>query len=253
MTAADGGDAQVGAADATERHTGQAGLSDRVLGAAVNDGMRTGMVPTTPLWVTCGGSVVEFISPGGVVLGLLSGPSQARAGVVMLGGAIGGFAGPGGRAYHELAERFGELGVAALQLHPREPGEMDQCVQDVVVALSWWRRTVGVERVAAVGHSFGGALAIRVAAISREVHGVAALAPQLAGTEPVGALDGCSLLLLHGADDHVLPAECSQNIFARAQEPKSLVLLPGCGHAMTEAVDEVVSRVLSWSVSVLEE
>ena len=54
------------------------------------------------------------------------------------------------------------------------------------------------------------------------------------------------LLLLHGTADTILPHECSERIYDRAQEPKTLKLFPGVGHRFTEAADELLETARDW-------
>ncbi len=56
---------------------------------------------------------------------------------VFLSGAIGGFDGPADRLYPRLAERLVEKGVSSLRVGYRQPGEFEECVLDVLGALSF--------------------------------------------------------------------------------------------------------------------
>jgi pimeloyl-ACP methyl ester carboxylesterase len=228
-------------------------LRDEDFLRAAQEGSRAGLISSVPLAASViaqPGELLEILTPGGVLLGLLAGPAQATGGVLLLGGAVGGFGGPGGRAYHALASRLRGHGLASLRLHCRDPEDLESCVQDALLALHWWS-TQGISRVVTVGHSLGGATAIVTAAFSPQVAGVATLATQTAGTESVDRLDGRPILLLHGREDLVLPPFCSENVYARAEDPKELVLIDGCGHGMAEAVDEVVDRVEAFAAAAL--
>ncbi len=50
---------------------------------------------------------------------------------------------------------------------------------------------------------------------------------------------GKPLLLIHGADDEVLPPLASDDIYRRAQEPKRMVILEATGHRLLGVEDEV--------------
>jgi pimeloyl-ACP methyl ester carboxylesterase len=64
-----------------------------------------------------------------------------------------------------------------------------------------------------MGHSFGGAVAIRVAVgLSEMVAGVVTFATQSAGCEVAGGLQGKPLLMFHGDNDSILPAEASEMV-----------------------------------------
>jgi pimeloyl-ACP methyl ester carboxylesterase len=89
-----------------------------------------------------------------------------------------------------------------------------------------------------VGHSFGGAVAIKAGELAPLASAVVGLSSQRYGTQTVEKLQK-PLLLIHGADDDVLLPQASEDIFERAQEPKQLLILPGTGHALREVGDEV--------------
>jgi fermentation-respiration switch protein FrsA (DUF1100 family) len=57
-----------------------------------------------------------------------------------------------------------------------------------------------------------------------------------------------SLLLVHGADDSVLPASSSRYIYEIPSEPKKIVLLEGTGHMLDESADQVYSLVRQWLI-----
>jgi fermentation-respiration switch protein FrsA (DUF1100 family) len=46
----------------------------------------------------------------------------------------------------------------------------------------------------------------------------------------VGRIAGRPVLLVHGEADLLVPADESRSLFARAGEPRRLVLVPGMGH-----------------------
>jgi pimeloyl-ACP methyl ester carboxylesterase len=104
----------------------------------------------------------------------------------------------------------------------------------------------GVDAVGLVGHSFGGAVVIQAAANHARVRTIVTLGTQSHGTEPVADLGPrCSLLLVHGTLDRVLPASCSRDVYALAREPRQLRLLPA-GHALDEVADDVFELVRDW-------
>jgi pimeloyl-ACP methyl ester carboxylesterase len=54
-------------------------------------------------------------------------------------------------------------------------------------------------------------------------------------------------LLVHGTEDDVVPIQESRAIFARANEPKKLIELPGSNHVFAGGhSDKMVSEVTSW-------
>ena len=61
-----------------------------------------------------------------------------------------------------------------------------------------------------------------------------------------GELAPKPLLLIHGGADTILSHESSQALYDRAGEPKTIRILPGVGHGMAEAKDEVFELVSEW-------
>jgi len=54
-------------------------------------------------------------------------------------------------------------------------------------------------------------------------------------------------LLVHGAEDDVVPTRDSHDIFARANEPKQLIEIPGADHVFSEeATSTMVEKVVTW-------
>jgi alpha/beta superfamily hydrolase len=178
------------------------------------------------------------IGPGGHVRALLWDAPAPSAGVVLVGGAGGGVDTPAEGLFPRLGRHLSGDGTAVLQVEFRLPGELGEADLDAAAGIRFLAQR-GCGQLAIVGHSFGGAVAIRVAAALREVDAVVALSTQSHGTERVGALVGRPLLLVHGTDDEVLPPDCSVAVFRGAGEPKELRLLPGTGHALAEQADEV--------------
>jgi fermentation-respiration switch protein FrsA (DUF1100 family) len=75
---------------------------------------------------------------------------------------------------------------------------------------------------------------------------VIALSSQLAGAHVAGELAPKPLLLIHGGADTILPHESSQALYDRAGEPRTIRILPGVGHGLAEAQDEVFALVSDW-------
>ncbi|MFZ1119652.1 MAG: dienelactone hydrolase family protein, partial [Candidatus Binataceae bacterium] len=104
------------------------------------------------------------------------------------------------------------------------------------------------ERAALIGHSFGGAVAINAGTLAPMVTTVIAVSSQLFGAHVVAELAPRPLLLLHGTADAILPHECSERLYERAQEPRTLKLFPSVGHRFAEAADELLETVRDWLV-----
>lgn len=173
----------------------------------------------------------------------------ASTALVMVGGAGGGIHGPAG-IYGDLAESLLREGVAGLRLEYRMPNRLTECVADVLAGLEYLRGR-GVERAALIGWSFGGAVVIEAGAQSEVVVGIATVASQTYGTVSVGRIAPKRLLLLHGTADRTLSDRCSRDLYARAREPKELVLYPGDDHGLTRHRRQVIEKLHEWSRELL--
>ena len=172
--------------------------------------------------------------------------SRRNQGVIWLSGAGGGLDGPARRLYPEASQRLQEAGIASLRLDYRRPEDFPACVLDALCGVAFLAGE-GISRVALVGHSFGGAVAICAGASSPRVRTVAALAPQTAGSVQMAPYLGPrSLLVVHGTRDKVLPVANAREIFAAAREPKDIRLFNDAGHGLTLARDELLALLLQW-------
>jgi pimeloyl-ACP methyl ester carboxylesterase len=170
--------------------------------------------------------------------------------IVACGGAMGGVLGPGHGLYHELGERWAARGVRFIRVGYREPNNLDLCAHDLACGVEL-ARDAGAGRVVAMGHSFGGAVAVRCAVVMPvSVVGVVTFATQSAGCEVAGALDGRPLLLFHGDRDELLPPEASHVVAAIAGHGE-VVMLPGDGHLLAKSDAIITERLDEWLPSVL--
>jgi hypothetical protein len=170
--------------------------------------------------------------------------ATAPGAAIYVGGAMGGFQGPARDLYGRLADRL-RPHLSGLRLHYRQPGEFEECVLDVLAGVSFLRGMGATGGIALVGHSFGGAVAIKAGELSPAVCGVAALSSQLFGTTTVDRL-GKPLLLVHGMRDGVLDHAASEDIHARACEPKRLVLYADADHSLEQAADDLDELLAEW-------
>jgi pimeloyl-ACP methyl ester carboxylesterase len=187
----------------------------------------------------------ELFTMTGLLTVLWHGPPDAEAVLVACGGAMGGLLGPADGLYQDLGTDLAADGIGTLRVGYRSPGELAQCTLDVAAALQLAERN-GAVRAVTMGHSFGGAVAVRVgAALPEIVCGVVGLATQSAGCEVAGGLAGRPLLLVHGDADELLPPECSLVVRELAGGGE-VVLVPGGGHLLREAGDLLRERVPDW-------
>jgi alpha-beta hydrolase superfamily lysophospholipase len=172
-------------------------------------------------------------------------PEGAPA-VVWVGGSGGGLDGPAWGMYPRLAGRLATQGIASLRLHYRRPNHLEDCVADTLLGVAYLVQQRGYRRVALVGHSFGGAVVISAGALGDDVTAVVAMSSQTYGTDLAPQVSPKPLLLLHGTADEILSHRCSESIYARARQPKELLLYNGCRHGLDECRDQVDEAVVNW-------
>ena len=172
-------------------------------------------------------------------------PAGGGRGVIWLCGALGGFDGPSFGIFKILSEQMVADGISSLRLHYRFPGEFEECVLDVLAGIDFLKQR-GIDRLALVGHSFGGAVAIQTGIMSREVKAVVGLSSQTYGARRVAELAPRHLLLIHGERDRNLPAVSSRYIYEWARQPKELHILKNNGHFLREAHDALLKQLREW-------
>jgi hypothetical protein len=187
---------------------------------------------------------VMIATTRGEIRGVLHPCATAPGAAIYVGGAMGGFEGPANDIYGRLADRLRPQ-LSGLRLHYRRPGDFQECVLDVLAGVSFLRGMGATGGIALVGHSFGGAVVIKAGELAAAVVGVAALSPQLYGTHSVQRLEK-ALLLVHGMRDGVLDYAASEDIHARANEPKRLVLYAEADHTLAQAAADLEELLASW-------
>lgn len=173
-------------------------------------------------------------------------------GVVMVGGAMGGMMGPGDGLYHALGETLVLQGIPSIRLSYRKPNDMDSCCVDTAAAVQLLVGS-GANKVVLMGHSFGGAVAIRVGVgLAEMVSGVVTFATQSAGCELAGGLQGRPFLMFHGDNDSILPLESSEIVRAMAGTG-DLHVMAGDDHLLSKSHDVMLTTVTSWLADVFAE
>ncbi len=191
---------------------------------------------------------VLIVTSRGEIRGWLHPCATAPGAAIYVGGAMGGFEGPANDLYGRLADRVRPR-LSGLRLHYRQPGEFEECVLDVLAGVSFLRGMGATGGIALVGHSFGGGVVIKAGELSSAVAGVAALSPQLHGTRTVERL-GKPLLLVHGMRDGILDHAASEDIHARALEPKRLVLYAEADHTLSQSAADLEELLAAWLPSI---
>lgn len=181
---------------------------------------------------------------------------------------------------------FHQLGLSVLKIDYRGYGRSQgnfpteaTVYQDVETAWDYLVEKRGIEpgRIFLYGHSLGGAIAIELALWHREVAGAivessfTSMRAMVANLYPLFRIFPVDLLLnqrfdsinkikllqmpvllIHGTDDEMVPSGMSQQLFAAANEPKQLFLVPEACHndvaevgcePYLQAVHQFVERV----------
>jgi predicted alpha/beta hydrolase family esterase len=166
--------------------------------------------------------------------------------LVLCGGAMGGLLGPADGLYQRLGDRWSARGVPVLRVSYRKPNDLDACTLDVAAAVQMAVGAGGAERVVVMGHSFGGAVAVRVGVgLDTFVTGVVTFATQSAGCEIAAGLAGRPFLLFHGDRDEILPIEASEMVTMIAGCGE-LVRLAGDGHLLARSAEAIDERLDAW-------
>ena len=171
-------------------------------------------------------------------------PDSTKA-VIWVCGARGGFGGPAGGLYAELAAELITQGITSLRMDYRYPNNIQECALDLLAGANFLRAT-GHGPVIVVGHSFGGAAVIAGATISDHIAGVVSLSPQTYGAQGAAFLSPTPLLVVHGKADTRLPFSCAVAIHDWAKEPKQLILYEGAEHRLDECRGELGNLLREW-------
>ena len=161
-----------------------------------------------------------------------------------------------------------------------EDGMSPAAVEDVATMAAFLADLDGVDpgRVCARGSSMGGLMAIEAAAGSESIAGAVAICP--AGADhllrglraqrmemridpgaresleawlaerdlrrAVGLMGSKPLLLIHARGDDQIPSEWSEELYASAEQPRKLILLPGGHHRSAQHDAELHGIALRW-------
>lgn len=198
-----------------------------------------------------GYNAVVLTTERGNIRGRYYAVPDASAAALCVGGVGGGWDSPGGDLYPKLCVELKNLGIGGLRLQYRNSHNLGEAVHDILAGIAFLENK-GVKKIALIGHSFGGAAVIEAGANARTVKTVVALASQAYGADSAGELGPhCSLLLLHGTNDKVLPESNSDWIYSNSKEPKQLIKFVGAGHCLEEVADQTYHTLLRWIIDKL--
>jgi pimeloyl-ACP methyl ester carboxylesterase len=212
-----------------------------------------GVIASQSVMITSSLRHVELFTMRGLVTIMWhqvpAGVTVQPAAIVACGGAMGGLLGPADGLYQELGDSWAARGVPVLRVSYRRPNDLDMCSLDVAAAVQL-AADAGAQRVVVMGHSFGGAVAVRVGVVMDEVAGVVTFATQSAGCEVAAGLRGRPLLLFHGDMDEILPMQSSEIVAAMAGSGE-VVVCEGDGHLLSHSRAEMLMRLEEWLPGVL--
>jgi pimeloyl-ACP methyl ester carboxylesterase len=188
---------------------------------------------------------LEIYTMTGLITVLWHGPPDLPFTVVACGGAMGGLLGPASGLYQRLGEQLPAIGIGVLRLSYRKPNDIDKCTLDLAAGVQL-AIGHGATKVITMGHSFGGAIAVRVAVgLPDMVAGVVTFATQSAGCEIAGGIKPRPFLLFHGERDEILPVEASA-VVREIADCGELVVLPNDGHVLDKSGPILEERLLEW-------
>jgi dienelactone hydrolase len=145
--------------------------------------------------------------------------------------------------------------------------------QDAQAAYAWLRRAAPESRVALFGESLGTGVSVRLAddqpvaglVLDSPFASVVRLGERSAPWLPVRWLMrerydselrikdvDAPVLIVHCAGDAQIPVSEGRRLFAAAEEPKEMIVLPGCGHIDTwrgAARDRILAAMRSWTAA----
>jgi pimeloyl-ACP methyl ester carboxylesterase len=188
---------------------------------------------------------LELYTTSGLLTILWHGDPDLPAAVVACGGAMGGLLGPANGLYQRLGELLPAMDIGMIRVSYRQPNDLNRCTLDLAAAVQL-AIGHGATQVVTMGHSFGGAVAVRCAVgLPDMVAGVVTFATQSAGCEVAGGIAPRPFLLFHGERDEILPVDASA-IVREISECGELVVLPNDGHTLAKSGDIMQERLLEF-------
>lgn len=158
------------------------------------------------------------------------------------------------KVVHTLARAFRELGAATVRFNFRGVGASAGSFadgagesEDASAVISWGRRRWPGAALWLAGFSFGGAIAIRLAASHRAAL-LVAVAPAVDRVDLSGAaLPDRPWLIVQGDADDVVPLERVRAWAAREAPAAELLIVAGAGHFFHGRLHELKDAVLAFA------
>ncbi len=159
----------------------------------------------------------------------------------------------------KVATRLNEFGGVVtfdFRGHGRSGGVStmgDKEIKDVDVAVGY-ARELGYRHVATIGFSMGASAVLRQAGLIGHVDAVVSVSGPgrwyYRGTRPIddaaALIAPIPLLIVHGDKDQFFPVDHAERIYAAANEPKELWIVPGFGHAERGTGPQLIRRIGQW-------
>jgi len=154
---------------------------------------------------------------------------------------------------HMLAKAFNSVGAAAVRFNFRGVGKSAGAyaegigeTDDALAVMEWAGERWPHAKLSLAGFSFGGAVAIRAAAM-RPVYRLVTVAPAVDRVDvPTAVLPTCPWLIVQGDQDDVVdPTKIREWAEGLAQRPE-LALLSGVGHYFHGRLNELKEVVVNW-------
>jgi alpha/beta superfamily hydrolase len=198
---------------------------------------------------------VRIAGPAGEIEAIVDRPADAEpAGVAVVchphpvyGGTMTN------KVAHVLAKSFNEAGMAAVRFNFRGVGasagtydEGNGETDDAVAVLDWAVQQWPAAPAWLAGFSFGGAIALRAAAV-RDVHGLVTVAPAIRRVDVVGEkLPHRPWLIVQGDRDELVDAADIQRWAASLPVQPRLAVLQGVEHFFHGRLNELRDVVVDW-------
>lgn len=193
----------------------------------------------------------EISGPAGRLEALLEEPANADTGVraaVVLAHPHPQYGGTmHTKVVYQTAKALGRIGCAVLRFNFRGVGLSEGAyadgtgeIADFRAALDFMRQRYPASGLWTAGFSFGSWIALTVGASNPAVSTLIALAPPLAryDFEPV-RVSPKAKFFIQGEFDELCPLKEMQRFYARAEEPKELVVIDGADHLFDGKTIEV--------------